>query len=159
MSLKYKKWIRDIPEEITNDSLWRMKVYRYALFLSDVVWKDVQQLSKNKLLMSSCAQIFRSAGSVSANISEGYSKKSRRDRARFYEYALGSARETRGWYYKIRHNLDEDTLHSRLKLIAEIIKMLLYIIPLKRGQKIREPGINYADSESFNDEPIENIDY
>ena len=85
--MRYKEWATEIPEEITNDALWKMNVYRYALFLADVAWDDVNKLSKNKLLISSCDQLFRSAGSVSANISEGYSRRSILDQARFYEYA------------------------------------------------------------------------
>ncbi len=38
-------------------------------------------------------------GSIRANIAEGYSRGTGKDRARFYEYALGSARESRDWYF------------------------------------------------------------
>ncbi|MFN8404533.1 MAG: four helix bundle protein [Anaerolineales bacterium] len=38
---------------------------------------------------------YEAVGSVGANISEGYSRSSGKDRARFYEYALGPARESR----------------------------------------------------------------
>ncbi|NGP87647.1 four helix bundle protein [Aliifodinibius halophilus] len=78
-----------------------MNVYRYSLFLSDIAWNDISELAQNKILISSCDQLYRSAGSVSANIAEGYSRKSKLDQARFYEYALGSARECRGWYFKM----------------------------------------------------------
>jgi four helix bundle protein len=156
--LRYKNWVKEVPDEITNDSLWNMKVYRHALFLADVAWEDIQQLSKNKLLLGACDQLFRSAGLVSANTSEGYSKKSKRDQARFYEYALGSARECRGWYYKVRHNLDENILNSRLKLIPEIIKMLLHIVPRQQGKKIKEPEVEYLAQENGKSELIENIE-
>jgi four helix bundle protein len=156
--MKYRKWIKEVPSEITDDPLWNMIVYRYALFLSDVAWKDVNNLSTNKLLISTCDQLLRSAGSVSANTSEGYSRKSRRDQARFYEYALGSARECRGWYFKIRHNLKNNILDSRLKLITEIIKMLLYIVPKQRGQKIQEEAVNYLVNENPKSEIIENME-
>lgn len=79
--MRYKEWTIKIPEEITNDALSKMNVYRYALFLTDVAWYDVNKLSKNKLFISSCDQLYRSTGSVSANISEGYSKRSNLDQA------------------------------------------------------------------------------
>lgn len=120
-----------------------MKVYRNALFLVDMAWKDVNHLSKNKLLLSSCDQLYRSAGSVSSNISEGYSRRSKLDQARFYEYAVGSARECRGWYYSVRHSLSDELFESRLALLTEIIKMLLRIIPKTRGTKIEEPDLTY----------------
>ncbi|MDX1591851.1 MAG: four helix bundle protein [Balneolaceae bacterium] len=155
--MRYKDWVIEIPQEITNDALWKMNVYRYALFLADVAWNDVKILSKNKFLISSCDQLYRSAGSVSANISEGYSRRSNRDQARFYEYALGSARECRGWYFKVRHNMDKQILDSRLELITEIIKMLLYIVPNQRGSKIREPEVPYLNNENPNSVIIEEM--
>jgi four helix bundle protein len=158
MKLKYKDWLKEILGEFTNDPLWNMRVYRYALFLSDVAWKDIFQLSKNKLLLGACDQLFRSAGSSSANISEGYSKKSRRDRARYYEYALGSTRECRGWYYKVRHNLSEEILNSRLKLTTEIIKMLLHIVPKQRGERISEPEVEYLVQGNPDSKIIENME-
>lgn len=63
--------------------MWNMLVYRYAMFLAEIAWKDVNQLSNNALLMSFLDQLYRSACSVSANISEGYSRKSKLDQARF----------------------------------------------------------------------------
>ncbi|MFH5883398.1 four helix bundle protein [Halalkalibaculum sp. DA3122] len=96
--MKFREWIKTVPKEITNDTIWNMQVYKYALFLSDVAWQDISHLSKRKVLVSLCDQLDRATGSVSANLEEGYSKKSRLDRARFYEYSLGSARESRGWY-------------------------------------------------------------
>jgi hypothetical protein len=63
--------------------------------------------------------------------------------ARFYEYALGSARETRDWYYKGRHILGEEVSLHRLRLITEIIRQLLTIIPDMRGKSIHEEGPAY----------------
>lgn len=156
--MKYKEWLTDVPGEFTNDALWNMNVYRYALFLSDVAWKDIHQLSENKLLVSSCDQLLRSPGSVSANISEGYSRRSKRDQARFYEYALGSARECRDWYFKVRQNLGRKNVASRLKLITEIIKMLLHIVPTQRGERIKEKHVNYLANENPRSKMIENIE-
>ena len=32
----YEEWLACVPEEITGDSLWRMDVYRLALFVGDI---------------------------------------------------------------------------------------------------------------------------
>jgi four helix bundle protein len=48
-----------------------------------------------------------SLGSVGANMAEGYSRLGARERARSFEYALGSARESRDWYYNARLELDD----------------------------------------------------
>jgi four helix bundle protein len=87
--------------------------------------------------------LYRSAGSISANISEGYSRASKKDQARFYEYALGSARETRDWYYKGRHVLGEEITMRRLKLLVHVIRQLLKLVPETRGRSIREGLAHY----------------
>lgn len=78
--MKVKKWIKTVPNEITEDPIWKMQVYKYTLFLSDIVWKDFFQLMEKKVLVSSCDQLCRSTGSICASIGEGYSKKYRLDR-------------------------------------------------------------------------------
>ena len=101
----YEKWLASVPSELTNDPLWKMEVYRLAVFLSDLAWDDVSKLAQDKRTVSLSDQLYRAVGSVTANIAEGYSRRSGKDQARFYEYSLGSAREARGWYYQGRHVL------------------------------------------------------
>ena len=90
------------------------------------------------------SQLYRSIGSISANISEGYSRGSHKDRARFYEYALGSARECRGWYYNSRHILSEPVISHRISLLTELIRLLLTMVPQQRGYSLHEDKGNYC---------------
>jgi hypothetical protein len=85
----------------------------------------------------------RSLGSVSANLAEGYSRGTGKDRARFYEYALGSARESRDWYFKSRHILGEAVVQHRLQLFTEVIRLLLTMVPQQRKRLLREESILY----------------
>jgi four helix bundle protein len=71
-------------------------------------------------------------GSIGVNLAEGYSYGTGPNRARLYVYALGSARESRDWYYKARHILGEVVTTHRMNLIARIIQLLLTIIPDQR---------------------------
>lgn len=103
--MNYDDWQRAVPVEITGDPLWKIEAYRLALFLAELVWHDVTKLMQDRRTLGLSDQLYRAVGSISANISEGYSRSGGRDRARFYEYALGSARESRGWFYKGRHVL------------------------------------------------------
>ena len=105
--MNYETWVKTVPAEITGDSLWKMEAYRLALFAADLGWHDVTKLAGDRRTLDLAGQLYRAVGSVEANISEGYSRGSGRDRARFYEYALGSARESRGWYYKGRYVLGD----------------------------------------------------
>ncbi|WP_425402408.1 four helix bundle protein [Gracilimonas tropica] len=77
-------------------------------------------------------QLIRSSGSISANISEGYSRISNKEKARFYEIAFGSAPEARGWYFKSRHILTPELASKRIYLITKIIKLLLNMISDRR---------------------------
>jgi len=151
--MRFAEWIETVPESIQEDTLWKMKVYRYALFAADVAWDDVNKLAKDTRTRSLADQLYRSVGSVSANIAEGYSRSSSKDRARFYEYALGSARESRDWYYKARHTLGREIVEQRLELYKAIVQLLLTMIPQQRRstQTLREPGPVYHISSPEDD--------
>ena len=142
--MNLKDWKESIPEEIRNDPLWEMKVYQHALFLGEIAWIDTTKLVEDERLKSVSDQLIRAVGSIAANIAEGYSRGSGKDQARFYEYALGSARESRGWYYQGRKVLGEEVVHHRIKLIEGIIRQLMTIIPYQRGYKIKEDKSNYT---------------
>jgi len=88
--------------------------------------------------------LYRAVGSIGANLAEGYSRGTGRDRARFYEYALGSARESRDWYYKARHLLGDDVTQHRLELAARVTQLVLTMIPQQRGTVLREDEAAYA---------------
>ena len=131
--------------------LWTVKAYRYALFLSDLCWFDVTKLMQDKRTLDLSDQLYRAAGSISANIAEGYSRSTGKDRARFYEYALGSARESRDWYYKARHVVGESVTQHRSGFLTEIIRLLITMVPQQRQSgTIREERAVYdADIDRF----------
>jgi four helix bundle protein len=141
--MKYEDWLASIPAELTGDPLWRMKVYRLAVLAGDLAWQDTFRLLHDKRTVGLADQLYRAIGSIGANIAEGYSRRSGKDQARFYEYALGSAREARNWYYQGRHILSEQIFAHRAQLLAEIIRLLLTIVPAARGRKLKEPSVPY----------------
>ena len=141
--MTYNEWLASVPPELTDDPLWRMEVYRLAVFAGDLTWHDVSKLAKDKRTVGLSDQLYRAVGSISANIAEGYSRRSGKDQARFYEYALGSAREARGWYYQGRHVLSETIAAHRIELLTRIIRLLVTIIPAERGYKLREEQVSY----------------
>jgi len=121
----YEEWEACVPEVIRCDSLWRNTSYRLGLFLSDLAWHDVTKLVGDRRTISLADQLFRATGNISSNIAEGYSRGTGKDRARFYEYALGSGRETRDWYFKARHVLGEKVSGHRMELAADIVRLTL----------------------------------
>jgi four helix bundle protein len=154
--MNFSSWCETVPEEITGDRVWHVKAYQLALFAADIAWADLGPLMADRRTLPLSDQLYRAVGSVSANVAEGFSKSSRRDRARFYEYALGSARETRDWYYKGRHVLRPEVVMHRVQLCSEIIRLLLTMIPEQRGVGLREPSPVYdiGRFDQFNDIPL-----
>ena len=136
--MNYEAWARLVPEALTQDTLWKVEAYRLAVFLADISWNDVTRLLADKRTIGLSDQLYRSIGSISANLAEGYSRSSSRDRARFYEYALGSARESRDWYYKGRFVIGEIVASHRIGILTQVIRLLLRMIPEQGGYRISE---------------------
>lgn len=145
--MNYQEWEASISEAIKADALWKMSVYRYALFIGDLGWYDVTKLQQDHRTYGLSDQLYRSLGSISANVAEGYSRGSNKERAHFYEYSLGSARESRDWYHKGFHVLGEKIVEHRINLLVHIIRLLLTMTPQQRGRSLHEEGASYVVSE------------
>ena len=141
--MTFDDWLKTVPPEITNDTLWKMQLYRQALFLGELGWHDASKLAKDRRTLRLSDQLYRATGKISTNVAEGYSKASGKDQARFYEYALGSCRETRDWYYKGRHIIGEWVAEHRMQVTVHLIRQLLKIIPKQRGKVLREETAVY----------------
>ena len=146
--MRYVEWQAGVPDEIKGDSLWKLEVYRLGLFAADIAWQDALVLNKNPLTRGLADQLYRAVCSISANIAEGYSRSTGKDRARFLEYSLGSARESRDWYFKSRHTLKEEVVKHRIDLLTQIVKMLNILTPNQRQKGIREEQAEYVISQS-----------
>ncbi len=151
--MNYAEWLKTVPAELTEDSLWKMEAYRLALFAADLAWRDVTKLMQDKRTLDLASQLYDAIGSIGANISEGYSRGSGRDRARFYEYSLGSARESRTWYYDGRHALGQAVAEHRLRFLTQLIRLLLTMVPDQRGQILHEDAVPYVVQAVSDDAP------
>ncbi len=140
----FDEWAQCVHESIKQDGVWKIRAYQLGLFLADLCWEDVDVLSKDLRTRSLADQLYRATGSISANIAEGFSKSTGKDRARYLEYALGSARESRDWYFKSRHLLDEGIFQHRMAVLAQIVRLLVTMIPQQRQSgTIRDPEALY----------------
>ena len=147
----YADWAKKVPATITGDRLWRVEAYRLALFAADLGWHDVTKLFQDRRTIGLADQLYRALGSIGANVAEGFSRGTGRDRARFYEYALGSARETRDWYYKGRHVVGEKVTEHRIELITSIICLLLTMVPEQRTSQVKEETVSYQVTSGFDE--------
>lgn len=130
-----EEWEREAPDGLRGDALWRRQDFRLASYAADTAWDDVDRLSKNPGTREVSAQLYRALGSVGANIAEGYSRGGPADRVKFFEYALGSAREAREWYRRARPVLGDARVTERCDLLTSIVRLLLVIIPAERGAR------------------------
>ena len=96
----------------------------HQLFID--IARDVDKYPHKRVAWIISDQILRSAGSISANISEGFGRKTRADYEHFLIIARGSATETQNWLKKCRDlgYISGELYHLRAGVCLEIIKML-----------------------------------
>ena len=127
-----------ISVDDSRDPLRKMRVYQLADDLMSDCFVDAGSVLKNPITTKIASQLYYAAGSISANIAEGYSRASGKDRARYFEYSLGSVRETMAWYRSSRPVLDAEVVTDRLDRLEEMRRMLLAIIPRERDRSLRK---------------------
>jgi four helix bundle protein len=132
-----------VPVVIREDPLWSVQANRFALYALDLGWQDVTALNGDRRMWGLTDQLYRAIGSIGANIAEGYSQGTGKDRSLFSTNALGSARESRDWYYKARHLLDEQRFSHHLDLLSRIIRLLLVMASQQRGRTVQEEDEAY----------------
>jgi four helix bundle protein len=112
-----------------------MRAYQIAADLLGAAWHDAKKLSAEPVTERIAGQLYAAVNSISASLGEGYSRSSGKDRARFFEYALGSVRESISWYQGARPVLG-DVVPDRLDNLEEIRRLLIATIPRERATGI-----------------------
>lgn len=127
----FARWERSTPPDLVGDAIWRLPAYRISRFLADVVRHDLKRIHPRSARIAD--QLERAIGSIGINITEGYGRLHGRERARFYEFALGSAREAREWYVRSSTFLPKDAVLGRAKLLTRVMRILIVAIPQERS--------------------------
>jgi four helix bundle protein len=131
-----------VPEDMRQDPLWGLRVYRSALYAAELGRRDSAWLAKKTGYGNLADQLSRATSSISVNIAEGYSRRGRRDRGRFYEYALGSARESRDWYYQAREAMGDNATLARVSLHTSIVRIMTVLTRSARQDRPTNPEID-----------------
>jgi hypothetical protein len=95
-----------------------MRAYQLARSLLADSWSDADRLRHHLVTEKVSGQLYAAVGSIAANIAEGYSRSSGRDRS--VEPVLGA-----------------EIVCARLDTLEEIRRLLLAIIPRERTRLIR----------------------
>jgi four helix bundle protein len=127
--LPMERWVETLPKELKADPLWQSAYYRVAMYLYDLVWMDADILHKDYRAREIVSQIVRSAGSICANMEEAYGRGiGTADYVRIMRISLGEARETQGWYFRVRHVLPTELLERRSRVLTQVISLLVTAI-------------------------------
>ena len=126
-----------VSVETSHDPLSRMRVYQLAGELIPDAFEDARLLRAEPITEEIAGQLYAAVCSIEAHISEGYSRSSGKDRARIFEYALGSVRESMSWYTSSRPVVGDQTVKDRRDRLEEMRRLLLAIIPRERGRAMK----------------------
>ena len=114
-----------------------MRVFELVTLLIPDCFNDATTLRSQPVTEQIAGQLYHAVGSIAANLGEGYSRSSGKDRTRLFEYALGSVRESMSWYRASEPVLGREVVKSRLNQLEEMRRLLLAIIPPKRGRSMK----------------------
>jgi four helix bundle protein len=126
--MTYDEWERTVPALLKADAIWRVQAFRLASYVGAAAGSDADAMAEQPWLAKSAGQLSSAAESIAANIAEGYARLSPKDRIRYYEYALGSAAETRSRYVSLTRRLEPSVIDARLKVLASITRLILTMI-------------------------------
>jgi four helix bundle protein len=132
--MTYEEWETAVHERVKREPVWQFLGYRKALFLYDLAWQDCERLIRDRRGRAVAEQLIRSAGSISANIEEGHGRGYGKERNWFFRVSIGSARESKGWYWRGRHLLPPEVLDHRLALSDEVISLLVTELTHQRSR-------------------------
>ena len=125
-------WEAELPSALREQALWKVQAYRLAAYAAHCAAGDSASLATVAAAREVSEQLLRAVGSISANIAEGYGRRSRVDRLRYYEYALGSTGEAQSWYLSARAVLSAAAADERLNALNRITRLLLVMIRNER---------------------------
>ena len=135
--MTYEEWEEGVHERAKREPVWEFLGYRKALFFYDLAWDDCERLMRDRRGKAIADQLIRSAGSISANIEEGHGRGYGKQRNWFFTVSIGSARESKGWYWRARKLFPSEVFEHRLALADEVIALLVTELTRQRSRQNR----------------------
>ena len=133
----FAEWEATVPASFKRDPIWRTPAYRYGLWLADLAKRDVRLLRVDPEYRNTADQLLSAVEGISANLAEGYSRSTGKERARYYDYALATTRESRDWYFKARDALGAVITEHRQGVLERIVRILTVVVPRERSDRSR----------------------
>jgi four helix bundle protein len=132
--MTYAEWERTVPTSLTADALWKVRAYQLALYASHLAFEDAPLLLGDVRTKGITEQLLDAVRSIGASVAEGYSRRYKKEKLHLYDYALGSAREARVWYFQARPIFPSAENDARLDLLSQVVKLLTVMIARDRGK-------------------------
>jgi len=143
----FAEWEATLPVSFLRDPIWRTPAYRFSMWLADLARKDFDRLYADRGSRNNAEQLLRAVEAISSNLAEGYSRSTGAERARYYDYALATTRESRDWYLKARDVLGMDVMEQRHAVLERIIRILSAVVPRERSARPRIRRRNPRDQQ------------
>ncbi len=121
-------------------TLEKLEVYQLSEAFSDSIWDivlDWDNFRKDTI----GKQVVRSAGSIAANIAEGYGRYFYKESKQFFFYSRGSIQETKSWLSKckrrkiIENDKAEELLNEAEKILAKLNGYIKFIASSPKHNK------------------------
>lgn len=122
--MTFEEWAATAPGRVKAEACWRFEAYPKALYLYELAWDDCKALMRDERGRAVARQLIRSVGSISANVEEGHGRGvGGKEYLYFLRIAEGSARESKGWYFRARRLLGPGVVKARQALLDEILAL------------------------------------
>jgi four helix bundle protein len=130
-----------------------MPIWQEALKVGELVFDLTNALPKNEDY-GLTSQLRRASVSISANIAEGFGRSGSKDKCKFYDYARGSAFETKSlllYGQKVNYFSKEatDQLCQNIDQVIYSLNKIRISILRSNNQSLSEPEIEYNTKQNF----------
>lgn len=139
--LSYQEWLLTVDKMVTRWSMWRLEVYRLAMYLAELAFLDVNRIVAQEPAFEGDDFLLRTT-KVGAKIAFGHGPGFRTIQLEGFNEALESARAARHWYEHASIWLGIERSRHRLRLLDIIIHNLLVLTHVPQG----------FDPEAYDDE-------
>jgi len=124
--MSFEEWVATVPERVKAEACWRFVAYPKALYVYELTWDDCDALMRDERGRAVARQLIRSVGSIGANIEEGHGRGvGSKAYLYFLRIAEGSARESKGWYFRARRLLGPAVVEARQALLDQVLALLV----------------------------------
>jgi hypothetical protein len=139
--LSYHDWLLTVDKMVTRWSMWRLEVYRLAMYIGELAFLDLNRIVAQEPAFEGDDFLLQ-ACKIGAKIAFGHGPGFRTIQLEGFGEALASARAARQWYEHTAEWLGVERTRHRLKVLDIITNNLLLLTQIPPG----------FDPEAYDDE-------